>query len=141
MRTVYPSPFLKTALAADAIVSGGAAALQLAAASWLSDLLMLPRTLLVETGAFLVAYTMVLVVLARSSRLPSAVIGVIVLGNIAWAAGCVGLLVAESSSLSGLGVAFVVAQALAVLCFAALEYAGLKRSEPLDVVGTAVGAG
>jgi hypothetical protein len=131
MRTVSPSPLLKTALAADAAVSGAAAVLQLAAADWLVGTLMLPRPLLVETGAFLVAYTILLVVLARSARLPAAVVATIVLGNVAWAVACVALVAAGAFPLTGLGVAFLIVQALAVLVFAALEYAGLKRSEPL----------
>ena len=129
MRSVIPSPFLRTALTADAVVSGGVAALQLTAASWLSELLMLPRTLLVESGAFLVAYTVLLVALARSARVPSAVVGIIVLGNIAWAVGCLGLLAMDAPAPSRLGVAFVLVQALAVLLFAALEYVGLNASQ------------
>ena len=131
MRTVHPSPLLKTALVADAVVTGAAAVLQLTAASWLSELLALPRTLLIESGAFLVAYTVLLIVLARSTRVSSAVIATIVVGNIAWAAGCVGLLVTDALSPSGLGVAFVIMQTVAVLIFATLEYLGLKGSEPL----------
>jgi hypothetical protein len=117
-------------LVADAIVSGGVAVLQLAAASWLSELLELPRTLLVGTGAFLAAYTILLIVLARSTRVPPAIVAIIVLGNVGWAAGCAGLLVTDAPSPSGLGVFFVLVQALAVLVFAALEYAGLNASEP-----------
>jgi len=131
MRTVYPSPLLKTALVADAIVTGVAALLQLSAASWLSQLFVLPRALLIETGAFLIAYTILLVAFARSPRVSSAIISVIVLGNIAWAIGCVGLLIADALSPSGLGVGFLILQAVAVLIFAALEYGGLRASEPV----------
>ena len=132
MRNVIPSPFLRTALTADAIVSGGVAALQLTFASWLSELLMLPRAQLVESGVFLVAYAVLLVVLARSARVPSTVVGVIVLGNIAWAAGCLGLLAADALAPSRFGVAFVLVQAVAVVVFAALEYVGLNASERTD---------
>ena len=132
MRTVSPSPLLKTALAADAAVSGAVGVLQLAAANLLGNLSGLPRALLVETGIFLVAYTVLLVALARSARVASAVVGALVLGNVAWAAACVALLAAGTFPLSGLGVAVVVVQALAVLAFAALEYAGLRRSAPLS---------
>jgi hypothetical protein len=129
VRSVIPSPLLRTALVADAVVSGGVAVLQLTAASWLSDLLSLPRTLLVESGAFLVAYTVLLVVLARSPRVPSAVVGIIVLGNIGWAVGCFALLAMGAPAPSRFGVAFVLVQAAAVLLFAALEYVGLSASE------------
>ena len=131
MRTIHPSPLLRTALVADAVVSGGAALLQLGAASWLAELLVLPRALLVETGGFLAAYTLLLVVLARSTRVWSAVVAVVVVGNVAWAAGCAALLVAGAVSPSALGVAFLAMQAVAVLVFAALEYLGVRASEPL----------
>lgn len=130
MRTVYPSPLLKSVLAIDAVVSGAVALLQLAAAGWLSERLQLPQALLVETGAFLVAYTVLLVALARSARVSSAIIGAIVLGNVAWAAGCVALLATDGAAPGGLGTAYVVVQALAVLGFAALEYVGVRGSEP-----------
>ena len=138
MRTVYPSPLLKIALAADAAVSGAAAVLQLVAANWLSELLGVPRTLLVETGAFLLAYAILLVVLARSAGVWSVLVTIIVLGNVAWAVGCVGLLATGVLSPSALGVAFVLVQAIAVLIFAALEYRGLKISEPLTRAHAAV---
>jgi hypothetical protein len=138
MRTVSPSPLLKTALVADAVVTGAAAVLQLTAASWLSELLVLPRALLIESGAFLVAYTALLIVLARSARVPSAIIAIIILGNVGWAVGCAALLITDTLSPSGLGVAFVIMQAAAVLVFATLEYQGLKASEPLGRAHAAV---
>ncbi len=61
MKVVNPSPRLKAALLADAIVSGAIAVLQVAAPALLSAWLKLPRELIVETGVFLVAYTVVLV--------------------------------------------------------------------------------
>ncbi len=129
MRTIHPSPLLRTALLADAVVSGAVAIIQLAATDWLSGFLQLPRTLLFETGVFLVVYTALLLVLARSARVPSALIAVIVLGNVGWALGCAGLLVVGGVSPSAMGVAFVIVQAVAVLAFAALEYIGLASSE------------
>lgn len=129
MRTIIPSPLLKTALLADALVSGAVAITQLAATDWLSSFLRLPRTLLFETGVFLVLYTALLLVLARSARMPSALVTTIVLGNVGWAIGCAGLLIMGGAAPSVMGVAFVVVQAVAVLVFAALEYRGLESSE------------
>lgn len=128
MKTVYPSTLLKLAMAADAVVSGAVAALQLAASGLLAQLLLLPQALLVETGAFLVAYTVLLAILAGSERVWSALIGMIVAGNLAWAVGCVALLASGSLSPSALGVAFVMVQAIAVLIFAAIEFKGLRAS-------------
>ena len=74
MRTVFPSSLLRKALIADAVVSGAVAALQLAMPQALGRLLLLPRGLLVETGMFLVAYTLLLILLARSARVWSGLI-------------------------------------------------------------------
>ena len=138
MRTIHPSPLLRGALIADAVVSGAAALLQLGAAGWLSALLALPRELLVETGAFLVVYAAMLVVIARSPGVWSVLIAIIVAGNVAWAVACVGLLLASTLAPSGLGVAFILLQTVAVLVFAALEYAGLRGSAPSARAGAAV---
>lgn len=130
MKTVLPSSLLKLALAADAVVSGAVAVLQVLAANWLAELLQLPRSLLLETGVFLLAYTVLLIVLARSPRVWSVLIGLIVIGNAGWAACCLVLLVTGMLSPNLLGVAFVLVQAFAVLIFAVLEFRGLSASVP-----------
>ena len=130
MKAVYPSRFLKFALIADAAVSGAVAALQLAAPDGLSQFLLLPRSLLIETGIFLVAYTVLLVVLARSSVVWTALIGLVVIGNASWAAGCVAALVSGLLLPNMFGTAFVMVQAVAVLVFAVLEFRGLNASTP-----------
>ena len=139
MSSVTPSDLLKKALAADAVVSGAVAVLQLAIPDALSRLLLLPRGLLVETGLFLVAYTLLLIVLARSARVWSPLILVIVVGNVAWAAGCAVLLGTGQLQPSILGIAFVAQQAVAVLVFAGLEYFGLRES-PAATSATALRA-
>ncbi len=131
-KTIVPSPLLSVALTLDAAVSGAMAALQLTAADWLSQTLLLPRALLVETGLFLVAYTVLLVVLSRSARVWSALIGVIVIGNIGWAVGCVALLASGLATTNSLGIGFAAMQAVAVLAFAALEFKGLATSLPTN---------
>ena len=130
MRSIRPSAFLKTVLIADAAASGAVAVLQLVAANWLSQRSMLPHALLVGTGAFLVIYAAMLTWLARRTTVWSAVVGTVVLGNVAWAVACVALVLGQASTLSGLGVAFVAVHAVAVLLFAALEYSGLRASTP-----------
>ncbi len=139
MNTIFPSRFLKLALIADALVSGAVAALQLVAAAWLSELLNLPKPLLIDTGVFLVGYTILLVLLARSTTVWSLIIGVVIIGNIGWAIACIGLLASGSVSPNVLGVAFVIVQAVAVLVFAAMEYSGLRASKSAGAA-TTVGA-
>jgi len=63
---------------------------------------------------------------ALRQRLSRAGAGLVVAGNAAWVAGSVALLVAAAPT--GLGYAFVIAQALAVALLAELEFIGLRRT-------------
>lgn len=126
MASIQPAPLLKFAFAADAAVSGAVALLQLLFPDDLSRLLVLPRMLLVESGMFLVAYALMLAILARSRAIPRSLVLFIVVGNAGWAAGCA-LLLAWTGP-SALGIGFVLIQAVTVLLFAGLQLAGLKAS-------------
>lgn len=130
MRTINPSSFLRTALLADAVVSGAVAILQIAVPSALRDALGLPPALVLGSGIFLVAYAALLVVLARSTRLPVAAVALVIAGNIAWAVACAALSLLPPLAPGALGIAYLLVQAVAVLVAAALVYAGLRRSEP-----------
>ena len=134
MITIHPAPLLKFALTADALVSGAVAALQLLLIGQLSELLALPRMLLLESGIFLVGYTMLLAFLARRARVPRPLILLLIAGNVGWAIACAGLL-AGLASPSGLALAFVAVQAVTVLLFAGLQWAGLKASRPAHLQG------
>jgi hypothetical protein len=137
MKTIHPSPLLNLALSADVAASGTIAVLQLAAARPLAELLALPQPLLVETGAFLVGWTALLAVLAASARVAPALVGVVIVGNLAWAVACLALLATGTLLPNGLGIAFVLVQAAVVLVLAALQYAGLARSVAAGDVRTA----
>lgn len=126
MHTIQPSSLLKFAFAADAAISGAVALLQLLFPDELTRLLVLPRIVLVESGVFLIGYALLLAVLARSRALPRALVLALIFGNIGWAAGCAYL--AAASEASALGIGFVLIQAVTVLAFAALQWAGLARS-------------
>ena len=128
MTSIAPSLFLKRALIADACVSGGCAVLQLSAAPLLHEYTGLTVPLLHGTGVFLVGFVGLLVWLATRPALQSALVWLVILGNLAWAAAAVVL--SCSPELRALGSAFALIQALAVTLFAGLEYAGLSRSEP-----------
>jgi hypothetical protein len=52
----------------------------------------------------------------------------VIAGNVAWVAGSAALLIAGGVSPNLLGYVFVVAQALAVVLLAELEYAGLRKA-------------
>lgn len=137
MKTIHPSPLLNLALSADVAASGTIAVLQLAAARPLAELLALTQPLFVETGAFLVGWTVLLAVLAASARVAPALVGVVIVGNLAWAVACLALLATGTLLPNGLGIAFVLVQAAVVLVLAALQYAGLARSVAASDVRTA----
>jgi hypothetical protein len=135
MSTIQPSSLLKKALIADAVVTGGVALLQVADSTFLSGLLSLPEPLVFESGLFLVAYTILLVVLARSTRVLSAIVTLIVIGNVSWALGCVALVAGNIVAPNALGLAFLTVQVVSVLAFAALEWAGLRASSHVSFTG------
>ena len=128
MKTIAPVRFLKLALYADAAASAALAGGQLLFPALLSEQLSLPAMLLTETGIFLVGYVLMLLFLAGMARVWAAAIQFVVIGNVGWALGCLALAATPLVSPSGLGVAFLLFQAVAVLLFAWLERAGLRAS-------------
>jgi hypothetical protein len=137
MNAIHPSRLLKFAFFTDALVSGAVALLQLLLPGLLSELLLLPALLLRTTGIFLIGYTVLLVALARSEAIWKALVLVVVAGNVLWAIGCAALPLEGVVAPSGLGVAFLWVQALAVLAFAAMQLAGLRSSAPVRMDGHA----
>lgn len=128
-KTVAPSRLLRFALILDAVISAATAALQLVASDALSQTLALPRVLLIETGVFFIAYVALLIVMARSGRLWSALVIGVAAGNVGWALAGIGLLLTGLLTPNALGVAFVALQSMAVLVFAALQFKGLAASQ------------
>lgn len=126
MSLVHPSPLLTFSLRLDAALTAGTALLQLALAAPLAAWLQLPHALVLESGLFLVAWVAALALLSRASRISATVVRAIIAGNVAWAIGCVGLIAVVSPS--AFGIAYLAMQVAAVLAFAALQQAGLRRS-------------
>jgi hypothetical protein len=127
MKTIHPSALLKAALLTDAVASGALALLHLLLNRLLSERLGLDSRLLLYTGLFLLAYANLLLVLAYTDRIWIWLLRVLIAGNVAWAAGCL-LIMFGYGSVQPLAAAFLGAQVLAVLLFAAWEYAGLRAS-------------
>ena len=126
--TFVPSKFLRFALGADAAASGALGVLCAAGAGQLSGLLGLPEPLLRWAGIALLPWAaLVAYIAARPTLYPGAVWAVIGL-NVVWAIDSFGLIVGGQVSPTGLGMAFVVVQALAVLALAECEFIGLKQS-------------
>jgi len=124
--SIVPSRTLVTALRADAAVSGAAALLQLLASGSVAAITGLGAPLLLGSGAFLVAYVALLLVLAAARSVWRPLLWLVIGGNTAWAMGC--LVLAETMALPWLGIAYLVAQAAAVLALAAWQALGLRRS-------------
>jgi hypothetical protein len=123
----FPSPsVLRAVLWADAASGAATAVLQLAMADALAQWLGLPRLLLLASGVVLWLFVALAASLASRSPVPPAGLKLLVAGNWAWVAGCVGLLLAGTAGTT-LGQAYLVMQAVAVAVLAELQWLGLKR--------------
>ena len=119
---------LRLALLADAVASGATAALLIAGAGVLERWLALPTALMREAGLVLVPYVVLVAVVASRPATPVATVGAIIAVNAAWTAASVLLLVAGWVTPTLLGVAFVMAQALAVGAFGLIQYLCLRQA-------------
>lgn len=128
MTTVQPSPLLRRALQLDALVSGGAGLLMTLGAGPLSALLALPATLLTGAGLSMLPWCAVLLWLARRDTLDRRAVWAVIAVNAVWVVDSVLLLASGWVQPTLPGQAFVIAQALAVVLFAELQFFGLKRS-------------
>lgn len=126
--TIAITPFLRNALRLDAVVSGAAALLLIGGASLLGPLTGLPVGLLFWSGVALVPFVAALIVVARRETAPRLVVVDIAALNALWVAASFGLVASGLVAPTALGIAFVVAQALAVALFAVLQWNGLRRA-------------
>ena len=127
MSRITVSKLLRFALRLDAVASAATGVLLASASGPLASLLALPQPLLLGAGLFCVAYAGMIGWMSAHDRLPSAGVWAVVIGNVGWALGCAELAFGGAFSPSAIGVEFLVAQAIAVLVFADLQFFGLKR--------------
>lgn len=125
--TFVPSLFLRRVVQLDAAATGATGLLLLGGTSFLHGLLNLPVSLLTYAGIFSVGWALTLGIASLRERLSQSFVWTIIIANVAWVIGSVALLVSGYVSPSFLGYAFVIAQALAVDIFAALQFFGLRR--------------
>ena len=123
-----PSTFLRCVLFADAAISGVSGLLMALGAGQLSALLGLPEPVLRYAGLALLPWAALVAWLALRDAPPRVAVGAVILGNLLWAADCVVILLAGWVEPTGLGLAFVLAQALTVALLAELQYFGLRRT-------------
>lgn len=127
--SLFASPrFLSRVMAADAVSCAATGALQLIFGTALARWTGLPAPLLLATGAFLLAYAGAAAWMASRALPPRRLIGLVVAGNFAWAAACIGLLAVAGASIGSLGWAWVLAQAVVVVVLAELQWMGLRHS-------------
>jgi len=129
--------FLSRVMWADAVSCAGSGALQLAFTAAMARLTGLPADLLLGTGVFLLVYAAAAAWIATRSVPPRTLIGLVVVGNFGWAAGCVALLASGVVAVTMPGMAWVALQALTVVVLAELQWLGLRRARPAAGVALA----
>ena len=126
MKVVMPSTLLRAAWIVDAGAGAAFAIAQLAATDRLAQWLQLPAALLLETGLFLVPWSLLLLALARSRRTAWLACAGVIAANLAWALAAIA--VALAASPSPLGLAWLALHAGGPALFAAVQWLGLQRS-------------
>ena len=133
MTSIFSSPaFLPRVMALDAASCALTGALQVGFTDALARLTGLPAGLLMGTGLFLLAYAAAAAVIAWRRPVSRTLIGGVVLGNFGWALACVVLLFSGAFSLSTLGVAWVLAQAVVVVLLAEAQWMGLRATRAVN---------
>ncbi len=117
--------FLRYVLWADAISCLACGLLQVTLTTVLTERLGLPATLLADTGIFLAMYGAAVLFLATRTGVPSAIVWLLIAGNMAWALACIAVLLG-GAELTLFGKGYVVLQASAVAILAQLQYAALR---------------
>jgi hypothetical protein len=125
---INPSLFLRRALIADAVFSGVAALGFTFGAGAFAGLFNMPEAFLREVGLFLIAYAAFVGWLGTRAAMMKPLVLLVVIGNAAWTLGSIALLFSGAVSPNALGMAMVVAQAIATGVFAELQYIGLRKS-------------
>ncbi len=125
---IAPSPLLRAALAVDSLASGIMGLGLTFASVPLSPLLGLPQPPLLGVGLACLGWAGVTGWLSRRPTVRRSVVWIVIALNAIWVVES--LLVAFGGwvSLTGLGLAFVLTQALAVAIFAEAQWIGLRRA-------------
>ena len=121
------TPFLKRILLLDAASCLGLAGMLVVAASPLSPLFGLDRPLLLGAGAALIPIGLFILWVGARKSAPLLLVYLIVAGNLVWVVESL-LLIRGAGGITGLGTAFVSAQAAAVAALALLEGIGVRRA-------------
>jgi hypothetical protein len=121
--------FLRYVLVVDALSCLASGALQVAFTGFLSRLLGLSPSLLAATGDFLLVYGAAVGFLATRTRVPGAIIWLLILGNCAWGVASVCIVLGNDVQPTALGKGYIAVQALTVLILARLQYICVRRDK------------
>jgi hypothetical protein len=133
MQQRFANPrFLPGLLQVDGLATGATALLLLVGAEMLAPLLGLPSGLLRIAGAVLVPFVAWVLLLSRRRPVPGSAMAVVVAINIAWVAASAWVAFGPMWQPTAPGVAFICAQALAVLAFAELGGIGLRATRRMQ---------
>lgn len=125
---INPSPFLRRAIQADALVSGAMALLLVFGAGLLAPLLNLPEAFMRNTGFILVVYAALVGLLGTRSIMSRAAVWTVIAVNAVWTIDSLILLASDWVAPNLMGQIFVVMQAITVGVFAELQFVGLRKS-------------
>ncbi|MGE0097652.1 MAG: hypothetical protein AB7S86_04825 [Hydrogenophaga sp.] len=118
---------LRRVLAFDALSGAATGALQLGLTGLLSQWLGISEALLQGAGIAIFAFVALAAWLALQATPPRGALAVLVIGNLAWVAGCLALVFGGAPGVTGLGVGYLLFQAVVVLVLAELQWMGLRR--------------
>jgi hypothetical protein len=119
---------LRRVLAFDAISGVGTGLLQLSASGPMSGTLGLSEHLLWSSGIGIFAFVALAAWLSMQRTPLRAGLAVLVIGNFAWAIGCLWLALGGASGASSLGVAYLMVQVVVVAVLAELQWMGMRHS-------------
>jgi hypothetical protein len=122
--------FVHRLLTVDAIATGATALLLLIGANALAPVLQLPAELLRIAGAICAPFAVFVFTLARREVVPRGALRAVVMLNFAWVAASVWVAFVGPWDPSALGLAFVLAQGVAVLGFAEFGWMSLRGMTP-----------
>jgi len=118
---------VRNAVLADGVISGAMGALLIVAAGPLSGLLGISAGFLFWVGVAFMPWMLALLLIGRKDQPSARAVETVIALNMLWVVASIGLIIFGPFDMTGLGIAFVAAQALAVTIFADLQFVGLKR--------------
>ena len=127
LSTLSSQPVLRAVCWLDALTGLLLGALHLALSSPLADWLGLPEGLLQAAGLALLGYAALAILVARAPHMPKGLLWALVLGNWAWVAGCLVLLLGSGAQPTVWGQAYLLVHVVAVAALAELQWTGVRR--------------